>query len=108
VICRRTKVVALREVRGINICARVDDECASTCRNLDTQRVVVAVRSTAINADATRVKAEIEIVSAHDVRARLRKRRRKPGLRFQSWIVKDCRGDVQKISVIAGAPAHVW
>src|SRR4051794_11212779 len=71
-----TKLMSLREVRGINVGSRINDERAAARRHFDTQHIVVSMRSTSIDPCATRVEAEIEICVAHDVRAGIGKHAR--------------------------------
>src|SRR5688572_3253288 len=102
----RAKLVSLLKVRGINVRARIDDEQSTAGRDFNTQSIVVPVRTAAIDPSATGVETKIEIAIPHNVNTGLRKRLRNRGLRFQRWIVKDGRADVQKICVIVGAATH--
>ena len=80
----RTKLVSLLEIRGINVCSRIDDERATARRDFNTQSIVVPMRSAAVDACATRVETQIEIAVAHDVNACVRKRLRNRVLAFST------------------------
>src|ERR1041384_2401015 len=98
--------MALLEIGGINIRARIDDHRTATCRDFNTQRVIVSVRAASVNADATRVEAEIEITMAHDVSAGVRKGLRTQARSIQFRIVKDVRTDLKEIGMIISATTH--
>src|SRR5207237_905543 len=73
VISGGAEPVAFTQVGGVDVRARVDDEGRSADRDFDAERVVVAVRSAAVNSASARVEKHIEIVSPQNIRSGVKK-----------------------------------
>src|SRR5689334_11878231 len=65
----RTKLMPLREVRGVNVRSWIDDDCTSPRRHFDTQHIIVPMRSATVDSCVTRVEAEIKIILGQNVSA---------------------------------------
>src|SRR2546426_9345399 len=76
-ISGRTKQMSLVQISSVNVRAGIDDECRSTRRHFNAQRIVVAMRTASAHAAVARVKEQVEIVFAKNVSASFRKRLRR-------------------------------
>src|SRR5712691_12792955 len=72
-ISGRPKQMPRFQISSVNVGPGVNDERGSAGGNVDTQRIVVAVRAAAVHSAAARVEEQVEIIFAQDTHSRVRK-----------------------------------
>src|ERR1051326_8822312 len=70
----RTKQVSLVKIRGVNVRTGIDDESRLASGHFNAERIVMAVRTAAVDATVAGVEKQIEIVVPHNIYAGIRKR----------------------------------